>query len=56
MDRIASSLGVGDGLAYHQRILDSIQAGNVGSAESLMAEHLLRTIQRLISEERKRNG
>jgi GntR family transcriptional repressor for pyruvate dehydrogenase complex len=56
MDRIVSPLGVSDGLACHRRTLDAIKAHNAGSAESLMGEHLLRTIRRLKSGERKRNG
>lgn len=56
MDRIVSSLGVNDGLSYHRRILDAIKARNAGLAESLMEEHVLRTIRRLKSAERKRNG
>jgi GntR family transcriptional repressor for pyruvate dehydrogenase complex len=56
MDRIVSSLGVSDGLSYHRRILDAIKAHKVGLAESLMEEHLLRTIRRLKAEERNRNG
>jgi len=56
MDRIVSSLGVSDGLSYHRRILDAIKTHKVGLAESLMGEHLLRTIRRLKAEERNRNG
>ncbi len=56
MDRIVSSLGVSDGLSYHRRILDAIKARNAGLAESLMEEHLLGTIRRLKTAERKRNG
>jgi GntR family transcriptional repressor for pyruvate dehydrogenase complex len=56
MDRIVSSLGVSDGLTYHRRILNAIKAHNAELAESLMEEHLLRTIRRLRSGERKRNG
>jgi GntR family transcriptional regulator, transcriptional repressor for pyruvate dehydrogenase complex len=56
MDRIVSSLGVSDGLAYHRRILDAIKAHKADLAESLMEEHLLRTIRRLKTEERNRDG
>jgi GntR family transcriptional repressor for pyruvate dehydrogenase complex len=56
MDRIVSALGVRDGLLYHRRILDAIRAHDAGSAESHMEEHLLRTIRRLKSAERNRDG
>jgi GntR family transcriptional repressor for pyruvate dehydrogenase complex len=55
MDRIVSSLGVSDGLTFHRRILNAIKAHNAGLAESLMEEHLLRTVRRLKSAERKHN-
>jgi DNA-binding GntR family transcriptional regulator len=56
MDRIVSSLGVDDGLAYHRRILNAIKARNAGLAESLMEEHVLRTIRRLKQKEGKSDG
>jgi GntR family transcriptional repressor for pyruvate dehydrogenase complex len=56
MDKVVLSLGVSDGLSYHRRILDAIQARNAGLAESLMEEHILRTIRRLKTGERKRHG
>jgi GntR family transcriptional repressor for pyruvate dehydrogenase complex len=56
MDRIVSSLGVSDGLSYHRRILAAVRAHDALSAESLMEEHLARTIRRLKVKERNRNG
>jgi GntR family transcriptional repressor for pyruvate dehydrogenase complex len=56
MAGIVSALGVADGLSYHRRILDAIKARNPRLAESLMEEHVLRTIQRLKSKGRNRNG
>jgi GntR family transcriptional repressor for pyruvate dehydrogenase complex len=56
MDRVVSALGVRDGLSYHRRILDAIRAHDPGRAESLMEEHVLRTITRLKAKERNRNG
>jgi GntR family transcriptional repressor for pyruvate dehydrogenase complex len=50
MDKIVLSLGVRDGLSYHRRILDAIKAHDAGLAESLMEEHILRTIKRLQAE------
>ncbi len=44
---IVDSLGTKDGLYYHRRILDAIKARKGSRAESLMAEHVERTIQRL---------
>ncbi len=46
---IVDSLGTKDGLYYHRRILDAIKAGDGPKAESLMEEHVERTIQRLKS-------
>ncbi len=51
MDRIVLSLGVRDGLSYHRRILDAIKAHDPRLAESLMEEHILRTIKRLRAQE-----
>ncbi len=51
MDKIVLSLGVSDGLSYHRRILDAIKAHDAGLAESLMEEHILKTIKRLQSKE-----
>ena len=50
---IVGSLGTKDGLNYHRRILDAIKARDGPRAESLMEEHVERTILRLIS---KRGG
>ncbi len=44
---IVDSLGTKDGLHYHRRILDAIKAGDGPRAESLMEEHVERTIRRL---------
>ncbi len=44
---IVDSLGTKDGLYYHRKILDAIKARKGSRAESLMAEHVERTIQRL---------
>jgi GntR family transcriptional repressor for pyruvate dehydrogenase complex len=52
MDKIVLSLGVSDGLSYHRRILDAIKAHDAGLAESLMEEHITKTIKRLQAEER----
>jgi GntR family transcriptional repressor for pyruvate dehydrogenase complex len=52
MDRIVGSLGVRDGLAYHRRILNAVKARKSGLAETLMEEHLRRTIRRLKGKKR----
>jgi GntR family transcriptional repressor for pyruvate dehydrogenase complex len=44
---IVGSLGTRDGLYYHRRILDAIKARDGPRAESLMEEHVERTIRRL---------
>lgn len=44
---IVDSLGTKDGLHYHRRILDAIKTRDGPLAESLMEEHVERTIQRL---------
>lgn len=46
---IVGSLGTTDGLFYHRRILDAIKARDETLAESLMEEHVERTIRRLKS-------
>ncbi len=56
MDKIVLSLGVKDGLSFHRRILDAIKAHNAGLAESLMEEHILKTIKRLQAREGTRHG
>jgi len=53
MDKIVLTLGVSDGLSYHRRILDAIIAHDAGLAESLMEEHILKTIKRLQTEKRR---
>ncbi len=53
MDKIVLSLGVSDGLSYHRRILDAIKAHKADAAESLMEEHILKTIKRLASRGRR---
>ncbi len=44
---IVGSLGAKDGLYYHRRILNAIKARDGSEAESLMEQHIERTIQRL---------
>ena len=56
MDKIVLSLGVSDGLSYHRRILNAIKAHDAGLAESLMEEHILKTIRRLQAKKRTRHG
>lgn len=50
---IVGSLGTKDGLYYHRKILEAIKAQDGPLAESLMADHVERTIRRLKS---KRGG
>lgn len=50
---IVESLGPKDGLYYHRKILDAIINRDVPLAETLMEEHIERTIRRL---KRKRDG
>jgi GntR family transcriptional repressor for pyruvate dehydrogenase complex len=50
---IVESLGPRDGLYYHRKILDAIKNRDVPLAETLMEEHIERTIRRL---KRKRGG
>jgi GntR family transcriptional regulator, transcriptional repressor for pyruvate dehydrogenase complex len=50
---IVDSLGTRDGLYYHRRILDAIKARDGAGAESLMEEHVQRTIRRV---KRKQGG
>ena len=56
MDKIVLSLGVNDGLSYHRRILDAIKARDADQAESLMEEHILKTIKRLRAGEGTRHN
>jgi GntR family transcriptional repressor for pyruvate dehydrogenase complex len=44
---IVDSLGTWDGLHYHRKILDAIKARDGALAETLMEEHIERTIRRL---------
>ena len=50
MESIVQALGTRDGLDYHQRIIDAIVAHDARLAESLMEEHVVRTIKRLRTE------
>jgi GntR family transcriptional repressor for pyruvate dehydrogenase complex len=50
---IVESLGPRDGLYYHRKILDAIINRDVPLAETLMEEHIERTIRRL---KRERDG
>jgi GntR family transcriptional regulator, transcriptional repressor for pyruvate dehydrogenase complex len=50
MDNIVSTLGMEDGLHYHRLIIDAIRARDAQAAESLMQEHVDRTIARLKAE------
>lgn len=50
MENIVETLGTRDGLDYHQRIIDAIEAHDTQLAESIMEEHIVRTIQRLRTE------
>jgi len=50
MENIVETLGTRDGLDYHQRIIDAIEAHDTLLAESIMEEHIVRTIQRLCTE------
>ena len=40
----------------YRRILDAIKAGNAARAESLMEEHIVKTIRQLCAAERTRHG
>lgn len=50
MENIVRALGTRDGLDYHKRIIDAIEAHDDKRAESAMEEHIVRTIERLRSE------
>ncbi len=50
MENIVSTLGVEDGLHYHRLIIDAILARDAQAAESIMQEHVDRTIVRLKAE------
>jgi len=50
MENIVRTLGTRDGLYYHQRIIEAVEAHDPKRAESIMEEHVVRTIERLHSE------
>ncbi len=50
MENIVSTLGMEDGLHYHRLIIDAIRNRDVQAAESIMQEHVDRTIVRLKAE------
>jgi DNA-binding FadR family transcriptional regulator len=50
MENIVSTLGMEDGLHYHQLIIGAIRARDAQAAESIMQEHVDRTIVRLKAE------
>lgn len=50
MDRIVTALGITDGMYYHGRILDAVKAKDAATAEAVMEEHVIRTIDRLKAE------
>ena len=50
MENIVSSLGMEDGLHYHRLIIEAIRARDTQAAESIMQEHVDRTIVRLKAE------
>ena len=50
MENIVSTLGMEDGLHYHRLIIDAIRARDAQAAESIMQEHVDRTIVRLKAE------
>jgi GntR family transcriptional repressor for pyruvate dehydrogenase complex len=47
MENIVRVLGTQDGLHYHRLIMEAIRARNAESAENVMQEHIVRTIERL---------
>jgi GntR family transcriptional repressor for pyruvate dehydrogenase complex len=50
MESIVQTLGTRDGLYYHKRIIEAIEAHDPRRAESIMEEHVVRTIERLSTE------
>lgn len=50
MENIVTALGMEDGLHYHRLIIDAIRARDAQAAESIMQEHVDRTIVRLKAE------
>jgi DNA-binding FadR family transcriptional regulator len=47
MENIVSTLGMRDGLHYHRLIIEAIRARDAQAAETIMQEHVIRTIERL---------
>jgi len=47
MENIVRLLGTRDGLHYHRLIIEAVRARNAESAESIMQEHIVKTIERL---------
>jgi GntR family transcriptional repressor for pyruvate dehydrogenase complex len=54
MENIVSTLGMEDGLHYHRLIIDAIRARDAQAAESIMQEHVDKTILRLKAEARRK--
>ncbi len=50
MENIVSTLGMEDGLHYHRLIIDAIRVRDAEAAESIMQEHVDRTMVRLKAE------
>lgn len=50
MENIVSTLGMQDGLHYHRLIIETIRSRNAEAAESILQEHVDRTIVRLKAE------
>ncbi|HUV06318.1 MAG TPA: FCD domain-containing protein [Spirochaetia bacterium] len=51
MENIVRTFGTHDGLSYHRKLIKAIEARAVKLAESILEEHVSRTIQRLRAEE-----
>ncbi len=47
MENIVRLLGTRDGLHYHRRMIEAVRARNARSAEKIMQEHIIKTIERL---------
>jgi len=56
MESIVRTLGNQDGIDYHRRILDAIEKRDVGHAQQLMEEHIVRTIERFRNEKDPSTG
>ncbi len=50
MENIVDTLGMEDGLHFHRLLIDAVRARDVKAAESIMQEHVDRTIVRLKAE------